>query len=108
MLVSRYGTRLAMRAEIPNQTPAPLTAVRPVGDAPAVRPVDPGAAPPAARSRARPYVLAMVIAGCLVLAHPLAQFLGQPANLEWWVLALLTLLSGSAVLKMPSVAVNFS
>ena len=108
MLVSRYGTRIAMRAEIQNQTAEPLTAVRPVGDAPAVRPVDPGAAPGAARSRARPYIIAMLMAGCAVLVYSLGQFLALPTPVEWWALALLTLLSGSAVLKMPSVAVNFS
>src|SRR4051794_16721985 len=108
MLVSRYGTRFAMRAEIQKQTPESLTAVRPVGDSQPAGPVDPGATPGASRSRATPYVLAMVIAGCMVLVHSLAQFLAQPTNVEWWALALLTLLSGSAVLKMPSVAVNFS
>src|SRR3954454_18634540 len=96
-----------MRAEIQKQTPESLIAVRPAGDSQAVIP-DPGTAPAASRSRARPYVLAMVIAGCMVLVHSLAQFLAQPTNVEWWALALLTLLSGSAVLKMPSVAVNFS
>jgi putative nucleotidyltransferase with HDIG domain len=108
MLVSRYGTRFVMRAEIQKQTAESLTAVRPAGDSQPVAPVDGGAAPGASRSRATPYVLAMVIAGCMVLVHSLAQFLAQPTNVEWWALALLTLLSGSAVLKMPSVAVNFS
>ena len=74
----------------------------------AIRPVDFDVAPGSSGSRARPYVLAMVAAGCVVLARSLAEFLKVPAPVEWWALAVLTLLSGSAVLKIPSVAVNFS
>jgi putative nucleotidyltransferase with HDIG domain len=97
-----------MGAEVLSQAAESLTGVRPVGQTDAVRLVDSAVTPGSSRSRARPYVLAMLIAGCVVLAHSLAEFLALPTTVEWWALALLTLMSGSAVLKMPSVAVNFS
>lgn len=61
-----------------------------------------------ARSRARPYVLAVFLAGCVILAGAAAEFCATPPPAEWWVLVGLTLISGSAVLKIPSVPANFS
>jgi putative nucleotidyltransferase with HDIG domain len=61
-----------------------------------------------ARSRARPYVLSVLFAGCVILANSVAEFCAVPPPVEWWVLVGLTLISGSAVLKIPSVSANFS
>jgi putative nucleotidyltransferase with HDIG domain len=62
----------------------------------------------AAGSRARPYVLAVLCAGCAVFAISASELWDQPPPMQWWVLVALTLVSGSAVLKIPSVPVNFS
>ena len=49
------------------------------------------------------------VAGCIVLSQLGCRAVGDglPPQ-EWWVLLCLTLISGSAVLKIPSVPVNFS
>jgi len=62
----------------------------------------------AASSRARPYVLAVFGAGCIVLTVSLGALWTTHPPVQWWVLVALTLFSGSAVLKIPSVPVNFS
>ena len=62
----------------------------------------------AATSRARPYVLAVLSAGCVVLAISLVELSTAPPPVQWWVLVGLTLFSGAAVLKIPSASVNFS
>ena len=49
-------------------------------------------------ARVRPYVLAMSVSELWVVPPPV----------QWWVLVILTLISGSAVLKIPAVPVNFS
>jgi putative nucleotidyltransferase with HDIG domain len=62
----------------------------------------------AASSRARPYVLSVLLAGCVVLASSIAElWVGHPP-IEWWALVALTLISGSAVLKIPSASASFS
>ena len=68
----------------------------------------PGAVCRKAGSRARPYVLAVLLAGCVVLTRALGQFSTALPPVEWWMLVLFTLVSGSAALKIPSVPVNFS
>ncbi len=62
----------------------------------------------AARSRARPYVLAVLCAGCIVLAASVAELATTPPSVQFWVLVGLTLASGTAVLKIPTTSVNFS
>jgi uncharacterized domain HDIG len=62
----------------------------------------------AASSRARPYVLFVLLAGCVVLANSLAQLWAGPPPIEWWTLVALTLISGSAVLRIPTVSASFS
>jgi len=59
-------------------------------------------------ARVRPYVLAMLVAGCIVLAMSVSELWVVPPPAQWWVLVILTLISGSAVLKIPAVPVNFS
>jgi len=59
-------------------------------------------------ARVQPYVLAMLVAGCIVLAMSVSELWVAPPPVQWWVLVILTLISGSAVLKIPAVPVNFS
>ena len=54
------------------------------------------------------YVGAVVIAGCGALSKALVAMTAAPPSVEWWVLAALTLLSGTAVLKVPAIPANFS
>jgi putative nucleotidyltransferase with HDIG domain len=58
--------------------------------------------------RARLYVVAVFVAGCFVLAQSVLTLGATQLPLQWWALVALTLISGSAVLKIPSVSVNFS
>jgi putative nucleotidyltransferase with HDIG domain len=53
-------------------------------------------------------VLAVIGGGALVLAHSSAYLWAGWPPVQWWLLAALTLLSGSAALKIPAVPVNFS
>jgi len=59
-------------------------------------------------ARVRSYVLATLVAGCIVLSISVSELWAVPPPVQWWVLVILTLISGSAVLKIPSVPVNFS
>src|SRR4029453_16798123 len=58
--------------------------------------------------RARAYVAAVVVAGCGALSAAIVNIIGTPPPNEWWVLAALTLLSGTAALKVPAIPANFS
>jgi len=58
--------------------------------------------------RARSYVLAMVVAGCIVLSHSVSVLWTMSLPVQWWALFSLTLIAGAAVLKIPAVPVNFS
>src|SRR6476661_5879259 len=62
----------------------------------------------AAGSRSRPYIAAVVCAGCLVLGWSIQRVSITTPPTEWWLLAVLTLFSGAAVLKIPGAPVNFS
>jgi putative nucleotidyltransferase with HDIG domain len=48
------------------------------------------------------------VTGCAVLALSAADLATTPPPTQWWLLVALTLVSGSAVLRMPSVPVSFS
>jgi putative nucleotidyltransferase with HDIG domain len=50
----------------------------------------------------------MLVAGCIVLSMSVSELWLVPPPVQWWVLVVLTLISGSAVLKIPAVPVNFS
>ena len=75
----------------------------PVSEAPRFRPQAHSGA-----MRARLYIVAVFVAGCFVLAQSVLTLRTTELPLQWWVLVALTLISGSAVLKLPSVSVNFS
>ena len=49
------------------------------------------------------YVAVVVLAGCGALSAAVVEMAAAPPPIEWWVLAALTLLSGSAVLKIPAI-----
>jgi len=57
---------------------------------------------------ARPYVVTVGVAGCIVLAASIFEVWAMRSSVEWWALVALTLVSGWAALKIPSVPVNFS
>jgi putative nucleotidyltransferase with HDIG domain len=57
---------------------------------------------------ARPYVLTVFCAGCIVLGLSTLELWGMRLPVQWWALVGVTLVSGSAVLKVPGVPVNFS
>src|SRR5262245_17260961 len=57
---------------------------------------------------ARLYVLTVFFAGCAVLALSLRDVWRMQLPVQWWALVAVTLVSGSAVLKIPKVPVNFS
>ena len=73
-----------------------------------VESASPGAKINCGNVRARSYVLATVVAGCIVLSHSVSVLWAMDLPLQWWALLTLTLIGGSAVLKIPSVPVNFS
>jgi putative nucleotidyltransferase with HDIG domain len=90
---------------VKQETPAERAAFRdmPVSDAGGVHPMA-----HSGTMRARLYVVAVFVAGCFVLAQSVLTLRITPPPLQWWALVALTLISGSAVLKIPSVSVNFS
>jgi putative nucleotidyltransferase with HDIG domain len=61
-----------------------------------------------ARLRSAPYVLAVVGTGCAALGVSVLDMSTALPPVQWWVLLALTLISGSAVLKIPSTSINFS
>ncbi len=61
-----------------------------------------------ANVRVRLYVRAVCCAGAAVLALSAADMSVSSPPIQWWLLVALTLVSGSAVLKVPSVPVSFS
>jgi putative nucleotidyltransferase with HDIG domain len=56
----------------------------------------------------RLYVSVVILAGTLVLVDAVGRLSVDPPGLDWWLLLGLTLLSGTAVLHIPSTSVNFS
>jgi putative nucleotidyltransferase with HDIG domain len=61
-----------------------------------------------AQSRAKPYVISVLCAGTAVLAVSVTQLAMQAPSAQFWILVALTLLSGTAVLKIPTTSVHFS
>jgi diguanylate cyclase (GGDEF)-like protein/putative nucleotidyltransferase with HDIG domain len=55
------------------------------------------------RARAKVYVAAVVLAGGAAIAESFYQLYANPIGWNWIVLAILTLVSGSATVKLPSV-----
>ena len=58
--------------------------------------------------RSQAYVAAVVVAGCGALSAAIVDITGTPPPTEWWVLAALAMLGGTAALKVPAIPANFS
>jgi putative nucleotidyltransferase with HDIG domain len=56
----------------------------------------------------RAYVSAVILAGFLVVAWSVHQLAQHPVGYQWFLLAALTLISGSATVKLPSVPASIS
>jgi putative nucleotidyltransferase with HDIG domain len=56
----------------------------------------------------RGYIGAVAVLGLGTLAHSLYSFYNQPIGLNWFVLAALTVLTGSATVKLPTVPATIS
>ena len=56
----------------------------------------------------RIYVFGVIAFGAVVLMDAIRQLVIHPPGSNWWLLLGLTLLSGSAVLKIPTTTVNFT
>ena len=54
------------------------------------------------------YLGTVIVLGMLILAGSVQQILATPPDLRWVVLAMLTLVSGQLMLRMPAVAISFS
>jgi diguanylate cyclase (GGDEF)-like protein/putative nucleotidyltransferase with HDIG domain len=50
----------------------------------------------------RSYVSAVIVVGSLIIGHSLYQLYREPIGYQWFLLAALTLISGSATVKLPS------
>jgi putative nucleotidyltransferase with HDIG domain len=59
-------------------------------------------------SKASIYLWSVIVLGMLILAGSVQQILVTPPDLRWVVLAILTLISGQLMLRMPAVAISFS
>ena len=59
-------------------------------------------------ARARVYVIGVVCAGLFTIAHSLYSLTQQQIGWSWTVLAVLTLVSGSATVKLPSLPATIS
>jgi putative nucleotidyltransferase with HDIG domain len=56
----------------------------------------------------RAYVAAVIVAGFLVISWSVNQLTQHPVGVQWFLLAALTLISGSATVKLPSVPASIS
>src|SRR5438034_5975222 len=54
------------------------------------------------------YVFGMILCGCAVIATATHQLLARPIEYQWFILAGLTLISGSATVKLPSIPASVS
>src|SRR6185503_18149615 len=57
---------------------------------------------------ARLYVLVVVLAGVATIAHSVRTLYLEPVSTQWFVLAALTLLTGSFTVKVPSISAYLS
>jgi diguanylate cyclase (GGDEF)-like protein/putative nucleotidyltransferase with HDIG domain len=58
--------------------------------------------------KSQTYIVVIVAAGAMTVVHALYGLISQDTGWRWLVLAVLTLLSGSATLKLPSLPVTIS
>src|SRR5262245_44045444 len=59
-------------------------------------------------SRGRSYVLGVIIAGMIAVVASFLQMIATPVSYEWFILAALTVISGSATVKLPSIPASLS
>ena len=64
--------------------------------------------PPFTVTSGRLYVSLVILTGTLVLVDAVGRLSVNPPGGDWWLLLGLTIVFGTAVLKLPSVSVNFS
>src|SRR6476646_3839207 len=60
------------------------------------------------RGAGRLYLAAVIISGLFVVLHSLYDLYSRPVGYEWFVLAGLTLLSGSFTVKVPTIPARLS
>jgi putative nucleotidyltransferase with HDIG domain len=54
------------------------------------------------------YLVCVVVAGLVIIAHSLVAMYASPPRLEWFILATLTLLTGSFTIRVPTLAARIS
>src|SRR5262245_33968527 len=54
------------------------------------------------------YLWSVIVAGCCAIAHSLYQLSVEPIGYRWFILAALTLVSGSATVRLPSSVASIS
>jgi GGDEF domain-containing protein len=58
--------------------------------------------------RGRTYVYGVIVAGMFAVGASFAEMLAKPVSPEWFILAALTVISGSATVRLPSVPASLS
>ena len=59
-------------------------------------------------TKGRAYVWIVIVTGCVAVAQSLFELLQSPPDNQWWILALMTLISGSATVKLPAISAHIS
>jgi putative nucleotidyltransferase with HDIG domain len=59
-------------------------------------------------TRGRVYVWVVILAGCAAVGQSVFELLQSPPSKQWLIIALLTLVSGSATVKLPAIAAHIS
>jgi putative nucleotidyltransferase with HDIG domain len=59
-------------------------------------------------NRGRSYVLGVIVAGMFAVVASFLEMLAMPVSYEWFILAALTVISGSATVKLPSIPASLS
>ena len=58
--------------------------------------------------RGRTYVVGVILAGLVAVGASFTEMLAHPVGYQWFVLAALTVISGSATVKLPSIPASLS
>src|SRR5262245_51070348 len=58
--------------------------------------------------RGRSYVIGVIIAGMVAVVASFLEMLAMPVSYEWFILAALTVIGGSATVKLPSIPASLS
>ena len=59
-------------------------------------------------NQGRSYVLCVIVAGMVAVVASFLEILAKPVSYEWFILAALTVISGSATVKLPSIPASLS